>query len=314
MLGERKAIGRAISIVESGEVSARALLRALEPHLGHALVIGVTGPPGAGKSTLVGILISQLLEQRVAVGALLVDPSSPRTKGAILGDRMRFVRGSMRGTLFTRSLASRGHLGGLTDTLSAVIDVLDAAKFPVIIVEAVGGGQADVEINDVADLTLVLSPPGLGDDVQAIKAGVLEIADFIVVTKCDRPGAEAARQQMALMVSHSSVPGESRKVLAVSSMTGEGVGELMDEIFFRLRAEPLRSTERRRRSELSIRRRIADLAARLVREQALEPNDPDSMAICARVAAGELELESAVECLLVARLHRLRRRRTVDAE
>lgn len=235
VVGERKAIGRAISIVESGEVSARALLRTLAPHLGHALVVGVTGPPGAGKSTLVGLLISKLLEQYVTVGALLVDPSSPRTKGAILGDRMRFARGSMRGALFTRSLASRGHLGGLTDTLSAVIDVLDAAKFPVVIVEAVGGGQADVEINDLADLTLVLSPPGLGDDVQAIKAGVLEIADFIVVTKCDRPGAEAARQQLALMVSHSSVPGESRKVLAVSSTTGEGVGELMDEIVSRLR-------------------------------------------------------------------------------
>ena len=166
----------------------------------------------------------------------------------------------MRGTLFIRSLASRGHLGGLTDTLSAVIDVLGAAKFSVIIVETVGGGQADVEINDVADLTLVLSTPGLGDDVQAIKVGVFEIADFIVVTKCDSRGAEAARQQLALMVSRSSLPGESRKVLAVSSTTGEGVRELMDEIVSRLRAEPLRSTVRWRRSEQSIRRRIAEFA------------------------------------------------------
>jgi LAO/AO transport system kinase len=187
--GERRAISRAVTELERLSAAAPRLLEAMQPHLGHALVVGFTGPPGAGKSTLINAYTQHLRAEKKSVGIIAVDPSSPISGGAILGDRIRMTATLDDDGVFMRSLASRGHLGGLCPAAVRVIDALDAAGKDIILLETVGTGQTDIDIAEVADVRVVLTAPGLGDDIQAMKSGLLEIADVLVVNKADREGA-----------------------------------------------------------------------------------------------------------------------------
>jgi GTPase len=199
--GDARAVGRAMRLADDGAPDAHELLKALWPHTGKAWVLGVTGNPGSGKSTLCDRLIAAYRQRGHRVGVVAVDPSSPYSGGAILGDRIRMSRHASDEGVFIRSLATRGHLGGLTRSARDVVRVLDAAAYDVIIVETVGVGQDELEITHTAHSTLVVMAPGLGDDVQAIKAGILECADVFVVNKADRDGADATVRDLELMVS-----------------------------------------------------------------------------------------------------------------
>ena len=225
--GERAPIARAISRVERGaDFSA-----ALAPHLGRAHVIGVTGAPGAGKSTLIHALLGELLARGERIAVVAVDPSSPISGGAVLGDRVRMGEHGAHERVFIRSLASRGHLGGLSRFTARVVDVLDAAGFDTVIVETVGAGQSEVEIMRVADTRIVACPPGLGDGVQAIKAGILEIADLLVVTKADLPGADTTARDLKDMLHLRAAPADGAwrvQVLRSAAGSGASVAELVD--------------------------------------------------------------------------------------
>jgi LAO/AO transport system kinase len=209
--GDVRAIARAITLVEDARPEARDLLAALFPHAGRSFVVGVTGPPGAGKSTLVDRLTAHYRRQGLTVGVVAVDPTSPYSGGAILGDRIRMQAHATDPGVFIRSMATRGHLGGLSATTGQVVSVLAAAGKDVILVETVGVGQDEVEIVGTADVSVVVLVPGLGDEVQALKAGIMEIADVFVVNKADREGVD-------------------RVVAEIQSMLGMGHGDLVPEI------------------------------------------------------------------------------------
>ena len=198
--GDRLALSRSITLVENEQPGARDLLSALFPHTGRAHIVGVTGAPGTGKSTLVTALARAYRTAGQTVAIAAIDPSSPFTGGALLGDRVRMRALSGDAGVFIRSMATRGSLGGLAKTTNDVVMALDAAGFDRVIVETVGVGQAEVEIASTAHTTLVVEAPGLGDEVQAIKAGILEIADLLVVNKADRPGADRTIRALELML------------------------------------------------------------------------------------------------------------------
>lgn len=226
--GDRRTIAQAISSLENNDERAHEVRRAVAGRVGRAHVIGVTGPPGAGKSTLVSALILGLRQRGRTVAVVAVDPSSPFTGGAVLGDRIRMGDRQDDEGVFIRSLASRGHLGGLAAAAGDVIDVFDAAGYDVVLVETVGAGQSEVEITRYADTRVVACPPGLGDDVQAIKAGVLEIADVFVVTKADLPGARRTESDLQAMIGLRRGAGPAPAVQKVSAPSGEGMAALVE--------------------------------------------------------------------------------------
>ncbi len=230
LAGDRRALSRMLTLAERGGPRAEQALRALYPSTGRAHVVGVTGPPGAGKSTLVAAMVRGLRERDRTVGVVAVDPSSPFSGGAILGDRVRMLDLQSDPGVFIRSMASRGAVGGLARGTADLVSVFDAAGRDVVIVETVGAGQAEVDVARAADTTLVVAVPGLGDDVQALKAGILEIADILVVNKADRPGADqvATDLRAALQLGESGPWNVS--VLRTVANTGSGVPELLDAI------------------------------------------------------------------------------------
>jgi len=225
LAGERRAIALAISEIENGGAEGDAVSAQLAAHRGHARVVGITGPPGAGKSTLVAALVKELVARGRRVAVVAVDPSSPFSGGALLGDRIRMGEIQSHEGVYIRSLASRGHQGGLSSATGRVAALLDAAGFDYVLVETVGAGQSDVEIAAVAVTRLVVCPPGLGDDVQAMKAGILEIADAFVVNKADLPGADRTERELLGMLA-ASAGGSQRPVLRTCATSGQGVGEL----------------------------------------------------------------------------------------
>ncbi|MGZ6339746.1 MAG: methylmalonyl Co-A mutase-associated GTPase MeaB [Candidatus Limnocylindrales bacterium] len=237
--GDRRALARLLTAVENRTPLAEAALRRLYPQAGRAHLVGITGPPGAGKSTLVAALIAELRADGRAVAVIAVDPSSPITGGALLGDRVRMQAYAGDDAVFIRSMASRGHAGGLASTTSAAAAVLDAAGFDLVLIETVGTGQSEVEVAATADTTVVLEAPEMGDEIQAIKAGLLEVADLVVVNKGDRPGAHRTASQLRAMLSTVAPRGgpatsavarphpKRPEVLLTTATTGEGVAELM---------------------------------------------------------------------------------------
>jgi len=267
LAGERRAIAAAVTELERLSAAAPALLQGLAPHLGKALVVGITGPPGAGKSTLVNALIRHARSLGFKVGVIAVDPSSPISGGAILGDRIRMTAALDDDGVFVRSLASRGYLGGLSPAAVRIIDALDAAGFDLILLETVGTGQSEIDVAEVADLRIVVSAPGLGDDIQAMKSGLLEIADILVVNKGDREGAERTMQQLRGALSIRTGALSKVPLVKTTATTGDGIPELMAEIN-RL-GKPIlaenASDRRRRRARYLIARAAADLVARRIK-------------------------------------------------
>ena len=229
--GDHRAVARAISAVENGEEPGRRLLKLIFSKTGHACTIGVTGSPGAGKSTLVEKLAVEYRRAGVRVGVVAVDPTSPYSGGAILGDRIRMQALATDEGAYIRSMATRGQLGGLAPATRDVVTILDAAGCGVIFIETVGVGQDEVEIARLADVTLVLVVPGMGDDVQTFKAGVMEIADLFVINKADRPGAGRLEQEINSML--SITPSGHRPhppILKTVATTGDGVAALREAI------------------------------------------------------------------------------------
>jgi LAO/AO transport system kinase len=218
--GDQRALARAATLVENRAAESRELLAALFPHTGKALVLGITGPPGAGKSTLTDQLARALRAEGKSVGIVAVDPSSPFTGGAILGDRIRMQAHHADPGVFIRSMATRGNLGGLAAATSDLIVLLDAAGLDTILVETVGVGQDEVAVAGVVDTTLVVLVPGMGDDVQALKAGMMEIADVFVLNKADQPGIDKLEREVEFLLSLST----TRKPAIVRTVASEGTG------------------------------------------------------------------------------------------
>src|SRR6266545_3838597 len=269
LTGDPRAIARAISLIEDESPAGAEVVRDIYPRTGRAYVIGVTGPPGAGKSTLVDRMTTELRGAGQTVGIVAVDPTSPFSGGALLGDRVRMGAHFGDEDVFIRSMATRGHLGGLARATSDVALVLDAAGKDIDIIETVGVGQDEVDIVRTADISIVVLVPGTGDEVQALKAGIMEIADIFVINKADRDGADRLAQSVAAMLALQAFqPGDWRPpILKTEATTGTGVPELIDAIAkFRAHSEAARATRQRARQEYRLRDLLSHRFLQLVEE------------------------------------------------
>lgn len=262
--GDARALARAISMVEEDVPSAAEVLREVFPRTGRATVLGMTGSPGAGKSSLVDRLIASFRTDGRRVGVVAVDPSSAYSGGAILGDRVRMQSHSADDGVYIRSMASRGHLGGLSRAANDAVDLMDAAGYDPVIIETVGVGQDEIEVARAADCVAVVLVPGMGDDIQAIKAGILEIADLFVINKSDRPGAERVEADLEYMLSLAPEATSPRPaIVRTVALRDEGVADVKAAVSaFLQRAGPARRALRRRERAES--RFLALLADRLM--------------------------------------------------
>jgi LAO/AO transport system kinase len=282
--------------VERGGPAARALLAAAYPHAGQAHLVGVTGAPGAGKSTLVTTLAQEWRRRGATIGVIAVDPTSPYTGGAVLGDRIRMQALGGDPGVFIRSMASRGRLGGLARATADAATLLDAAGLDVVLIETVGAGQGEVDIARAAQTTIVIEVPGMGDDVQSIKAGMLEIADLFVVNKADREGADkTVRQLRAMLHLGAHTPGAwEPPVLTAVATAGQGAAAIVDAA--ERHAAHLRgSGQAAERARAAARRELAAAVEELARERLQGPAWDD---LVAQIAAREQDPYSAAELLL----------------
>jgi LAO/AO transport system kinase len=299
LAGEARAVARAISLIEDDDPGGADLVRALFPHTGRAFLIGVTGPPGAGKSTLVDRLCAQIRRSGSTVGVIAVDPTSPFTGGAVLGDRLRMQSHSGDAGVFIRSMATRGHLGGLAGATADAALVLDASGRDIVVIETVGVGQDEVDIVRTADVSIVTLVPGTGDDVQALKAGIMEIADVFVVNKADRDGADrlvsSVESNLAL---HAYGAGDWRPpIVKTVATTGAGVPELMEAIArFREHAKDTERPRRRARAESRLREIVSGRLMAHLEQRVLAPGELTAMVD--RVAARELDPYTAADQLV----------------
>jgi LAO/AO transport system kinase len=319
LAGESRAIARAISLIEDEDPSSADLVRAIFPSTGRAYLVGVTGPPGAGKSTLVDRLITNLKKPQrsqstqsqddspvsassavfSSIGVIAVDPTSPFSGGAVLGDRVRMQAHAADEGVFIRSMATRGHLGGLARATGDAALVLDAAGKDIIVIETVGVGQDEVDIIRTADVSIVTLVPGTGDEVQALKAGIMEIADIFVVNKSDREGADrlvsAVEANLAL---HTYASGEWRPpVVETVATTGKGVPELVEAIArFRAYSQSAQASRRKTRSEYRLRELVSTRFMDHLEREVLTPGELET--IVERIATREIDPYTAANDLL----------------
>ena len=292
-------MARAISLVEDGREEARELLAALFPEAGRALVLGVTGPPGAGKSSLVDRLTAALRARGRTVGIVAVDPTSPYSGGAILGDRIRMNAHATDEGVFIRSMATRGHLGGLAAATAHVVTILSASGKDVVLVETVGVGQDEVDVVATADVSVVVLVPGLGDEVQALKAGIMEIADVFVVNKADREGVDRVVAEIQSMLSLAVHQGEAPEIVKTVATEGRGIDDLLRAVeSFHARAEASGLLARKKRAHLAqqLEETLKDRLLRAVRARALGEEEKD--AVVRRLEARETDPFSAAEEVL----------------
>ncbi len=296
-----RAVARLISLVEDASPALREVMALLAPRAGHARVVGLTGSPGVGKSTSTSALVSAYRRRGMKVGVLAVDPSSPFSGGALLGDRIRMQDHATDDGVFIRSMASRGHLGGLSWATPQALRVLSAAGCDVVLVETVGVGQAEVEVASLADTTLVLLAPGMGDGIQAAKAGILEVADLFVVNKADRDGADTVVRDLRYMLSlgdRRTDGGWRVPILKTVASRGEGADEVVEEIerHGAWLEQTGRLAERRRRRAAD---EVEAIALTALRERIGDLHGTESLGLlAARVVAGELDPYAAADELV----------------
>lgn len=298
--GRPRAVGRLISLVEDESPLLRDVMAALAPYAGRAHVVGVTGAPGVGKSTFTSALVTALRRTDKRVGVLAVDPSSPFSGGALLGDRIRMTDHATDPGVFIRSTASRGHLGGLAWSTPQALRVLDAAGFDVVLVETVGVGQSEVEIAGAADTSVVLVAPGMGDGIQAAKAGILEIGDVYVVNKADREGARTVRRELRNMLALTERPEGTWRppVLLTSAQSGEGVREVVAELDRHLDQATSSGALRARRLRRA-RSEVEAIAVTALRQRWSGVSDRSELdALAQRVVDGRLDPYTAADELL----------------
>jgi LAO/AO transport system kinase len=297
--GDVRALARAITLVEDGRPEARDVLAGVFAKGGRSLVVGITGPPGAGKSTLVDRLTARLRGQGKTVGVIAVDPTSPFTGGAILGDRIRMQAHATDPAVFIRSMATRGHLGGLALATGHAVGLLSASGKDVVLVETVGVGQDEVEVAGAADVTVVVLVPGLGDEVQALKAGIMEIADVFAVNKADRDGADRLVAEIHAMLSLGEHEGHLTAIVKTVATADQGIDDLLEAVEdFRAWAESSGLLEQKRRALLArqLEEILQDRVLRRVRARVLTPEERER--IVDRMAAREVDPFSAADRVL----------------
>lgn len=301
LAGDRRALSRVLTRVENGTREGRDALRRLYPRSGRAHTVGVTGGAGSGKSSLTGALAGELRRRGQQVGVVAVDPSSPFTQGAILGDRIRMQDLVLDEGVFVRSMAGRGALGGLAPAIDDVVAVMDAFGFPYVFIETVGAGQDEVEIAGTALTTVLVNNPGTGDDIQALKAGIIEIADVLVVNKADRPGADVLASQLRALLALAPGEGRAPPILSTVATTGEGVPALVDAIDEH-RAHLERTGELARQRQREARHQVLSIAQRILLDRIRAGTSEEALAeLVADVAGRSLDPHTAAERLVAGR-------------
>jgi LAO/AO transport system kinase len=300
--GDPRALARLVSLVENRSPELRAVMKAIAPYTGQARVIGLTGSPGVGKSTVTAALVAAYRAAGQRVGVLAVDPTSPFSGGALLGDRVRMQNHATDDGVFIRSMASRGQLGGLAWATPQALRILDAAGFGLVLIETVGVGQAELEIASLADTTLVIVAPGMGDSIQAAKAGILEIADVFVVNKSDRPGAQEVVRNLRTMLSMGEWPPGRWKPPIVSTAAAASDRAGLDDLVERIGQHQAwldSSGELAARRQTRAREEIAAIAVAVLRERmGALPGDQRMAELATRVAAGETDPYTAADELV----------------
>ena len=307
--GDVRTVARAIRDIDDGMPHVREVLKDIYPHTGKAYVVGITGAPGVGKSTLVDQMISHYRKEGKTVGVLAVDPTSPFSGGAILGDRVRMQRHSMDEGVYIRSLATRGHFGGLTQSTRSAIDVLDAMGKDYVLVETVGVGQDEVDVVKSAHTTIIVVIPGMGDDIQAIKAGILEVGDIFVINKADREGTDRTLSDLRLMIDMDQKKYKEGKwrppILKAEAVFDKGVSELLEEIdkHGKYLKETLGGLGLRRRKE-RVREELAEMVKhRLIEEVLTRITDSGAFdRAVADIVDGKVDPYTACDSLVLPRL------------
>lgn len=290
--GHRASIAKAITAVEEGNAQGMKVLEKIYPLVGQALIVGFTGSPGCGKSTLVSAFIQEILHRDLQVGVVAIDPTSPVTGGAVLGDRIRMLGVASDPRVYMRSLAARGHLGGLSAATSRVIDVLDAVGKNIIVIETVGVGQSETDISQLAHVNIVVCSPGMGDDVQMIKAGVLETADIFVVNKSDLPDSKLVLQQLRAATHMGKNP--NIQVLQTVATTGTGISELA-QACLEIKHQKMASTDEER--AIRVQRTIHSLCMQSFNEKLKNIDPTQSQQVSTDFLKGKINLNQAIDLI-----------------